>query len=241
MSHLRKARRFAIVGVALAIAPAPVSAQSKPSTDPGGVRRTDGSRPGGRRAADRFGRQSRSCRIRHRGDRRQHRLIGLFTNKGNAELAVAASAWLPRTPRPAPTAARPGRSPGTTRRISSIWKPHGRRRAGSRRRRQRALGVDGFAESSRASAVAAVWRRGHDKALAGAGAGDCRSARGAGHVAARRGRRRRPARWPKWSTPGAWRLRPLPYLSPWCAVDRRLSRTGGGNRAASFPIELARK
>ena len=33
MSHLRKALRFAIVGGALAIAPGPVLAQSKPSTD----------------------------------------------------------------------------------------------------------------------------------------------------------------------------------------------------------------
>ena len=120
VSYLRKALRFAIVGVALAIAPGPVLAQSKPSTD-------------SREASGAPTEAALAVGAPQIGSVANLEVAGFdiavtagsivysyyFRNKGNADLAVVPRRRCPNST-PAPTAARPGRSPGTTRRISSI-------------------------------------------------------------------------------------------------------------------------
>ena len=96
MSHLRKALRFAIVGGALAIAPGPVLAQSKPSTN-------------SREASVAPTEAALAVGALQIGSVANLEVAGFdiavtagsivysyyFTNKGNADLAVAASASLP--------------------------------------------------------------------------------------------------------------------------------------------------
>jgi hypothetical protein len=118
VSHLRKALRFAIVGVA--IAPAPVLAQSKPSTD-------------SREASGAPTEAALAVGALQIGSVANLEVAGFdiavtagsiiysyyFTNKGNPTLPLPPRRRCPNFT-PAPTAARPGRSPRTTRRISSI-------------------------------------------------------------------------------------------------------------------------